>query len=169
MPFKQLSHQEIQNAERRFPIVLVLDRFQSPENAGMAFRVAEGFGVERILSVGTGIELENKRLQRTARETASRIPSEWMVDAKRVAALKEDGYVLIGLEITDQSVALSEFDFSQHKKIALVLGSERQGIAPELLKLLDYAVAIPMYGKNSSLNVISALSIALYAITESIK
>ena len=169
MPYRQLSHDEIQNQRKSFPIVLIFDRLETPENAGMAFRLAEAFGVERILFIGDQIEPDNKKLLKTARSTESAVDAAWNVEIQEILDLKKSGYSLVGLELCDGSIALSEARFSQYGKIALVLGAERHGISEKLLAELDECVHIPMYGRNTSLNVITALSIALYAITEQLK
>ena len=55
------------------------------------------------------------------------------------------------------------FIFKNYEKIVLILGSERNGI--EDINLMDYTVSIPMYGRNSSMNVIHSLAIMLYEVT----
>ena len=79
--------------------------------------------------------------------------------------LKGEGFKLIGLEITNTSKALNETDFTKMEKIVLVVGAERTGISPDLLKITDETVHIPIFGQNSSMNVVNALAIALYEIT----
>ncbi len=75
-------------------------------------------------------------------------------------------YVIIGLELTDHSVPLAAFDFRPLRTgLVLVAGAERSGIQPAVLAVLDAAVHVPMYGRNSSLNVATALAIGLYEVT----
>ena len=72
-----------------------------------------------------------------------------------------------GIEITDKSIDIQNFNFKNHKKIVLLLGSERNGI--ENIDQIDYSISIPMYGRNSSMNVIHSLGIALYEVTNQLK
>ena len=71
----------------------------------------------------------------------------------------------MGLEITDNSQPLKEFDFSILQKIAVFIGNEKHGIDFPILKELDAVLHFDLYGKNSSINVVNALSIAMYEIT----
>ena len=84
-----------------------------------------------------------------------------------IQQLKEEGNTIIGIEITDKSIDIQNFNFKNHKKIVLLLGSERNGIGN--INILDHSIAIPMFGKNSSMNVIHSLSIALYEVTNQLK
>jgi tRNA G18 (ribose-2'-O)-methylase SpoU len=74
--------------------------------------------------------------------------------------LKGAGYTLVGLEQTSNSEDLHAFGF--HRKTALVVGNERQGLADDVLALLDHVVEIPVYGLPYSYNVATAAIMALY-------
>ena len=164
---KQLNHKEIQNTKRKFPITLVCDAIRTPENIGMCFRIAESFGVEKIYLHENSIELENRKVQRTARNTINQVTSDRYSNFNQlVKQLKNEGNTIIGLEITDSSQPIKNFDFTTHHKITLVLGSERDGISD--ISLLDQSIHIPMYGQNTSMNVIHSLAIALFEITNQI-
>jgi len=161
---KQLGHNEIQNTQHKFPITIICDSIRTPENIGMCFRVSESFGVTKIYLYKDSVELENRKVQRTARNTIHQIASDRYSDFNQlIKQLKSEGNTVIGLEITDNSQTIKSFDFTTHKKIALVLGSERNGISN--ISSLDHSIEIPMYGQNSSMNVIHSLAIALYEIT----
>jgi tRNA G18 (ribose-2'-O)-methylase SpoU len=67
---------------------------------------------------------------------------------------------LIGLEQTDRSQSLFEFQFV--RRVALVVGHERLGIEPELLSLMDDLIEIPVYGLPYSYNVVTATTMAVY-------
>jgi 23S rRNA (guanosine2251-2'-O)-methyltransferase len=84
-----------------------------------------------------------------------------------IQELKAAGNTIIGIEITDKSINIQDFEFENHQKIVLLLGSERNGI--ENIQLVDHTVAIPMFGRNSSMNVIHSLAITLYEVTNQIK
>lgn len=165
MPEKQLNHRETQWTSQTFPLVLACNDWQDPRNVGMAFRLADAFGLEAIWLGGTTPTPPNRKIAKTARSTDNWVPfvhQPDLVEALRQA--KAAGYRLIGLEITNQSSALHNYlATSTLSPTILVLGAEQSGIKPELLAILDHCVHIPMYGRNSSLNVATALAIALNA------
>ncbi len=165
---KQLSHYDILNSKYKFPITIVCDAIRTPENIGMCFRVSEGFGVSTIYLHETSPNLENRIVKKTARNTVSEIHHKTYSDFDElIQQLKSEGNTIIGIEITDESISLQEFNFFKFEKIVLILGSERNGI--NNTKNIDYTIHIPMYGRNSSMNVIHSLSVALYEATNQLK
>lgn len=161
---KQLTHTEIKNEIRKFPITIVCDALRTPENIGMCFRIAESFGVQKIYFHENSPLLENRIVKKTARNTAHRIEHQVYDNfAEIIQRLKEEGNTIIGIEITDQSTTLQEFKFNNCNHIVLILGSERNGIHE--IQLADHTVSIPMYGNNSSMNVVHSLAITLYEVT----
>jgi tRNA G18 (ribose-2'-O)-methylase SpoU len=165
---KQLHHTEIENEQQQFPITIVCDTIRTPENIGMCFRISESFGVEKIYIHETSPSIENKIVQKTARNTIVQIQHEVYSDFEAlINQLKLEGNTIIGIEITNKSVPIQDFDFTVPEKIVLLLGSERNGI--KNINLVDKTVAIPMYGRNSSMNVVHSLSIALYEVTNQIR
>lgn len=161
---KQLTHDDIQNQQRHFPITIVCDALRTPENIGMCFRVAEGFGVEKIYLHETSPSLQNRIVKKTARNTVQQIAYDSYSNFDQLLkALKAEGNTIVGIEITDQSIPVREFKFDAHQKLTFVLGSERHGI--NNTKQVDHTVHIPMYGRNSSMNVVHSLSVVLYEAT----
>ena len=161
---KQLTHYDIENTQQKFPITIVCDAIRTPENIGMCFRIAESFGVRKIYFHESSPSLENRKVIKTARNTIPQIHHEMYSDFNDVVKnLKEECNTIIGIEITDKSINIQDFDFKNHEKIVLLLGSERNGIAN--ISLVDETIAIPMYGRNSSMNVIHSLAITLYEVT----
>jgi len=161
---KQLTHYDIENNQQNFPITIVCDAIRTPENIGMCFRISESFGVSKIYLHESSPAIDNRIVKKTARNTIQQIPYDTYGNFEQlIHQLKEDGNTIIGIEITDESINISDYDFTSHSKIVLLLGSERNGI--ENVNLVDATVAIPMYGRNSSMNVIHSLAIALYETT----
>jgi len=161
---KQLTHYDIENQQQKFPITIVCDAIRTPENIGMCFRVAESFGVNKIYLSGNSPSLENRKVIKTARNTITQIEYDFYTDFEQlIHKLKEEGNTIIGIEITDKSINIQDFNFKNLQEIVLLLGSERNGIKD--ISLVDYTIAIPMYGRNSSMNVIHSLAISLYEIT----
>lgn len=165
---KQLTHYDIQNEQQQFPITIVCDAIRTPENIGMCFRIADSFGVSKIYLHENSPSIENRIVKKTARNTINQITHTTYSDFERIIQeLKSEGHSIIGIEITDESIDIQDFDFKKHEKIVLLLGSERGGI--QNINLLDASVAIPMYGKNSSMNVVHSMAITLYEVTNQLK
>lgn len=161
---KQLTHYDIENQKKQFPITIVCDAIRTPENIGMCFRISESFGVDKIYLHEDSPTIQNRNVKRTARNTELHMAHDIYSDFEAlILRLKNEGNTIIGIEITDKSEALQGFDFKNYEKIVLLLGSERNGI--ENTSLADHTVSIPMYGKNSSMNVIHSLAISLYEVT----
>ena len=165
---KQLTHYDIENKQKQFPITIVCDAIRTPENIGMCFRIAESFGVQKIYFHENSPSIENRIVKKTARNTVNQIEHVVYTSFNEtIHQLKVEGNTIIGIEITDKSINIQDFDFKNHEKIVLLLGSERNGI--ENTNILDKTVAIPMYGRNSSMNVVHSLAITLYEVTNQIK
>lgn len=166
MKNRQLEYDEISNEQRKFPICLVLDALHTPGNVGMIFRLAEAFGVERIFLCNGSIAPPNRKVVKAARSTIKGMPFEIHDDFDTViASLRNDGYSLVGLEITSDSVDIRHFDFEKTEKIALFAGAERFGISAEVLTEMDACVEINLFGTKTSLNVATAVGIALFELT----
>tara|TARA_R110002072_G_scaffold299371_1_gene474752 strand:- start:31096 stop:31602 length:507 start_codon:yes stop_codon:yes gene_type:complete len=165
---KQLSHENVENTQQKFPITIVCDAIRTPENIGMCFRISESFGVEKIYFHENSPSVENRKVINTARNTINQIAHDYYTDFNSlIKNLKDEDNTIIGIEITDKSINIQDFNFKNHEKIVLLLGSERNGI--ENVDLVDYTISIPMYGRNSSMNVVHSLAITLYEITNQIK
>jgi|TARA_B110000503_G_scaffold143798_1_gene248865 23S rRNA (guanosine2251-2'-O)-methyltransferase len=165
---KQLTHIDIKNKQQQFPITIVCDAIRTPENIGMCFRISESFGVQKIYFEESSPSTENRIVKKTARNTISQIKHAVYNDFNEIIhQLKAEGNTIIGIEITDKSINIQDFNFKNHKKIVLLLGSERNGI--ENINLVDETIVIPMYGRNSSMNVIHSLAITLYEVTNQLK
>lgn len=165
---KQLTHNNIKNKQQKFPVTIVCDAIRTPENIGMCFRISESFGVQKIYFHENSPSIENRKVINTARNTINQIEHETYTDFNKVIQqLKLEGNTIIGIEITDKSIDIQDFKFKSYEKIVLLLGSERSGI--NNIDLTDTSIAIPMYGRNSSINVIHSLAITLYEVTNQLK
>ncbi|MFV9484554.1 TrmH family RNA methyltransferase [Christiangramia sp. ASW11-125] len=162
----QLTHDTTNFENRQFPVILLLDNITSEANIGSIFRLADAFGVEKLIFHGTFPNLNSNRLKRTARNTHTTVEFEVYEDATQVIRdLKSNGYRMTAVEITSESRPISEFKLVT-ENILLVAGNERHGVSEEILKNCDSAYHIEMFGKNSSMNVAQSLGIALYEITK---
>ncbi|BDU27178.1 MULTISPECIES: TrmH family RNA methyltransferase [unclassified Flavobacterium] len=162
----QLTHEENQFERKTFPITLVCDHIYFQQNIGSLFRISEAFGVENIIFFGKDIPLTPRKINKTSRSTHLHVPHSVIEDFTDLQSfLIDNDFEIIALEIALTSKPLKEVVIPENKKIALLIGSEINGISDELLKLSHQIVHINMFGKNSSMNVVQAASIALYELT----
>ncbi len=162
---RQLEHHEVQTQKHNKQIVVIVEDIISPENVGMIFRISEAMGVSKLFLIGNTPTVPNKKITKTARTTEKKIPSEYFSTAEKVIQqLINERYEIFALEITDKSRTLNKINFDTFQKIAIIIGSESNGVKKETLQQLENAVMIPLYGQNTSINVVTALSIALYEI-----
>lgn len=162
----QLKHEENQFKQTQFPITLVCDNIYFQQNIGSLFRIGEAFGIEKIIFLGKDIPLTPRKINKTSRSTHLHVPyTVFEENDTLINYLKENDYEIISLEIALTSKTLKEVIVPTNKKIALILGSEINGISDKLLAISNQIVHITMFGQNSSMNVVQATSIALYEFT----
>lgn len=161
----QKQHQEVENSKHQKSIVIIAENIRTPENVGMIMRLAEAFAVEEIYFTGAfGVDLTTK-VKRASRNTYQKVKFNFVEDPlQAIEKVRDEQYQLLALEITKKSRAIQSVDFKKYNRIALVVGSERKGISEALLSEIPDAVHIPLYGENSSINVVTALAIALQEI-----
>lgn len=147
--------------------MIVCQDVSDPLNIGSVFRLADALGVPEIILCGQSPVPPHKRISKTARSTDQFIPFRYFASiTEAVRELKLANYQIVGLEITDESRPIDQFTPVSGQGIALVIGAESLGLLPETLQLLDAAVHIPMYGRNTSMNVVQACGIAVYELTK---
>ncbi len=167
---KQLQHHEVINVKESAPFALICDGLTSPANAGGLLRLAEAFGLEAVHFCKSELKFDSPRLIRTARSSQNIVHYQAHEHTlPLIKSLKEKGYCTVGLELTNNSMAIEEFKNDGIEKIALVIGAEKNGISEEVLNVLNYTIHIPMSGINSSLNVGHATAIALYQLKQHLK
>lgn len=165
MSSKQLEHQEYKAEFNKFPLELLLHNISSPYNVGGLFRLADAMGISKLWISGDTPFPPNKKVHKTARSTEKYTPFE-SVDKPLLLLqdLKAKAYQIVCLEICDNSIPLKDLPIDPSQKICMVLGEESKGIHPDFLALADYICHIEMFGKNSSMNLVSATSIAAHTI-----
>lgn len=162
----QLTHYTSKFKKQKFAITLVCDNVTNAPNIGSLFRSADAFGVDNIIFCGSDIQL-GKRMTKTSRSTEKFVNHKIEPDINTVInELKNNNHQLIALEITENSIPISDFNIKTDKPIALIIGHENFGVSASVLQVCDAVIHINMYGNNSSMNVVQATSIALYEITK---
>jgi len=162
----QLNHYTSKFTKQRFPIILISDNVSHAANLGSLFRTADAFGVEHLILGGSRID-QGRKFTKTSRATEQSVSFEQLETLlEKIHELKAQSYTLIALEITDNSIPVSELKLEKNSKIAFVIGDENHGVSDSVLEECDAVVHIEMYGQNSSMNVVQATSIALYEFTK---
>ncbi|HED15490.1 MAG TPA: TrmH family RNA methyltransferase [Gammaproteobacteria bacterium] len=166
MTNKQLNHKHHQSSHTKYPVCLLAHNIDLPGNVGSLFRIADALGVERIFLSGTSPVPPNDKIKRTSRSTEKYVPYDYEEKPlELIKRLKSAGYTIISLEITSSSMDIRDLSLSRNEKTCLILGSESEGVCQSLLDVSDKTIHIPMQGKNSSMNIVTACTIAVFDIT----
>ena len=165
----QLTHYNTNFKKQTFPITLVCDNVTNAPNIGSLFRIADAFGVEKLVLCGETIPI-GRKMTKTSRATEKVVPYEWKENTfNTVEAYIKDNYQIVSLEITSNSKPINSLKFSKDQPIAIVIGDENFGVSEDILSISDTIVHINMFGQNSSMNVVQATNIALYEITKQLQ
>ncbi|MNL17976.1 tRNA (guanosine(18)-2'-O)-methyltransferase [compost metagenome] len=136
----------------KLPLVFVLDNIRSAFNVGSIFRTAECVGAERVILCGYTPTPAQAQVEKTAMGTQDYI--DWEEGGKLfecLESLKENGYRIVALETT--ATAQDLYEPFEREPTAFILGNERFGLDPEILKVIDETRIIPLRGRKNSLNV----------------
>jgi 23S rRNA (guanosine2251-2'-O)-methyltransferase len=135
-------------------IVLVLDNIRSGMNVGSFFRTADAFALKKIVLCGITARPPHKEINKTAIGADQSMEWEYAEDiTEKINVLKAAGYMIIGVEQTDESIMLENFSPVPDEKYALIFGNEVNGLSDEILPFLDQCLEIPQFGTKHSLNV----------------
>ncbi len=171
---RKLKHSEIVRASldelsrlERHPIAVLMENIRSAHNVGSIIRSADAIRAELVIVAGVTPDGSHKGVHKSALGAQDAVPWTHITSAVDGAMrLKIDGYTMVALEHTDESIpidALPHLDFP----LCLMVGNEISGLSDDLIKLADVAIEIPQFGLKQSLNVSVAAGIALYRLLES--
>jgi tRNA G18 (ribose-2'-O)-methylase SpoU len=144
--------------------VAVLEDVVDHTNVGAAFRSAAALGVDAVLVSPRCSDPLYRRSVRVSMGTVFQVP--WTrVEAwpDGLHGLREDGFTVAALALTDDSITLDELVANPPEKLALVLGTEGDGLTKGAVEAADLVVRIPMAGDVDSLNVAAASAVAFWA------
>lgn len=150
-------------AASTLPLIVIADSIRSAFNVGGIFRTAECFGVQEVILCGYTATPEHPQTARAALGTERLVPWRHAEDIRgTVAALQAGGTPCFALETVAGAPdpAAVEWPFP----CALILGNERFGLDPALIRACDGTVRIPLFGRKNSLNVVSAFAVAAHVI-----
>lgn len=154
--FVHVRHKPPRELVRPRELLVACAPMRSNVNLSRIVRAAGCCGVPRVICSGAG-RVERK----IARDGADSVEIETHRSLPPVlAGLGAEGYQLVGLEQTTESVDLHAFAFE--RRTVLVIGNERRGLSEDELAALDRVVEIPVWGLPHSYNVATAACMAMY-------
>ena len=159
IPYKDI-HDVLESELKEPPFFLVLDGVEDPHNLGACLRVADAMGVHAVIAPKDRAVGLNATVRKVASGAAETVPFIAVTNlARTLRELKDAGVFIVG---TTMDAPQSLLDIKLNGPIALVLGSEGEGIRRLTAENCDALVTIPMFGSVQSLNVSVASGICLY-------
>lgn len=152
--------QVVQNAHR----IAVIDGVVDTTNIGAIFRSAAALGVDAVAITTNSCDPLNRRAVRVSMGTVFLVPWAWMDETTGYSLLKEMGFRTLTLALTDRSVSLDDPILKSEPRLAMVLGTEGDGLPHHIIKNADYVVTIPMANGVDSLNVAAASAVAFWEL-----
>ena len=150
-------------APDRFPLVVVADNLRSALNVGGLFRTADFLGAEAVWLCGYSATPDHPQVARSALGAERTVPWRRFDGVREaVAALRAEGRCVYALETSARATPPERA--AMDRPAALLLGSERFGLDPDVVAAADACLAIPGHGAKNSLNVVSAFAIAGHAL-----
>ncbi|NQX33703.1 RNA methyltransferase [Herbiconiux sp. VKM Ac-2851] len=145
--------------------VVVLEDIVDHTNVGAAFRSAAGLGADAVLITPRCADPLYRRSVRVSMGTVLQVPWTRIGEWSEAAPLLHDaGFTIAALALGDDSIPLPEFTRALPERVAIVLGTEGDGLSRRALAAADVRVEIPMLHGVDSLNVAAASAVALYAV-----
>lgn len=140
------------------PIIVGWD-IKTPENIGNIIRLADNIGCNQVLFVTENENLRSSKIKKTASSSFTKVDWSFCKETDLNNNIPEN-YKWIAIETTSDSQNIYKTKLPQ--KAAFIVGNEIKGTSSEILNKCDKIVHIPMFGKNTSMNVSHALAVALY-------
>jgi tRNA G18 (ribose-2'-O)-methylase SpoU len=153
----------------KLPLVIVLDNLRSMHNVGSVFRTADAFLIEKIFLCGITATPPHREIYKTALGATESVAWEYVSDPEHcVLQLKKQGYHIVSVEQTDQSIMLQDFyaDFIK-EKYALVFGNEMEGVSEKVIASSDFSIEIPQFGTKHSLNIAVSAGMVIWEFCRS--
>lgn len=165
----RISVDEYKSSEKS-PLIIIADNVRSMHNVGSIFRTSDAFLVEKIYLCGITPTPPHREIQKTALGATESVDWQYAENTLDVInQLKKEGWTILALEQTTNSVMLDELKVEKGEKIAIVLGNEVDGVNQEVINLCHKAVEIPQFGTKHSFNVSVSCGIMLWQVYLSLK
>ncbi|MCI6109671.1 MAG: RNA methyltransferase [Oscillibacter sp.] len=156
------SVEEVCRSARR---IAVLENVMNPTNIGAIFRSAAALGMDAVLLTSAGSDPLYRRASRVSMGNVFLIPWTYLPEeGDWTQLLRSFGFRTVAMALRDDSVQLDDPRLAAEEKLAIVMGTEGDGLASTTIASCDYTVKIPMYHGVDSLNVAAASAVAFYEL-----
>lgn len=142
--------------------IVVIDGVVDTTNIGAIFRSAAALGMDAVLLTRNSCDPLNRRAVRVSMGTVFLVPWAWMDGP--LSDLNTLGFRTAAMALTDNSVPIDNPELMAEPKLAIVMGTEGDGLPRETISAADYVVRIPMSHGVDSLNVAAAAAVAFWQL-----
>mgnify|MGYP004571274071 FL=1 len=150
--------------------IVILEEVVNPTNVGALFRCAAALGMDAVILTGGCSDPLYRRASRVSMGTVFQIP--WTMLSKKegvwptqtVSTLRELGFKTAAMALKEDSVGIDNRQLNAEDKLAIILGTEGDGLARDTIADCDYTVMIPMAHGVDSLNVAAAGAVAFWQL-----
>lgn len=167
---ERLSLKSVEEVCKNARRIAVLENVVNPTNVGAIFRSAAALNMDAVLLTPACSDPLYRRAARVSMGTVFQVPWTFF-DKKKVSwpdggiqVLKEMGFQTAAMALTDDSVSIDDKNLMAEEKLAIVLGTEGEGLAKHTIATCDYTVKIPMMHGVDSLNVAAASAVAFWQL-----
>lgn len=167
---ERLSLKSVEEVCKNARRIAVLENVVNPTNVGAIFRLAAALNMDAVLLTPACSDPLYRRAARVSMGTVFQVPWTFF-DKKKVSwpdegiqLLKEMGFQTAAMALTDDSVSIDDKNLMAEEKLAIVLGTEGEGLAKHTIATCDYTVKIPMMHGVDSLNVAAASAVAFWQL-----
>lgn len=143
--------------------VVVIDAVTDTTNIGAIFRSAAALGIDAVLLTPTACDPLNRRAVRVSMGSVFLVPWTW-IDGEVTPTLNSLGFKTAAMALSDDSITLDDPTLKQIPRLALIMGTEGDGLAHQVISAANYVVRIPMKHGVDSLNVAAAAAVAFWEL-----
>lgn len=140
--------------------IALIDSVTDTTNIGAIFRSAAALGIDGVVLTPTTCDPLNRRSVRVSMGSVFLVPWTWGTAAE----LKQAGFKTAAMALTDDSIAIDAPLLAAEPRLAIILGTEGDGLAPQVISESDFTVKIPMAHGVDSLNVAAASAVAFWQL-----
>lgn len=142
--------------------IVVIDGVTDTTNIGAIFRSAAALDIDAVLLTRTSCDPLNRRAVRVSMGSVFLVPWAWLDTP--IQSLNGIGFRTAAMALTDKSIPIDNPILATEPKLAIVMGTEGDGLAHETIAQADYVVRIPMAHNVDSLNVAAAAAVAFWQL-----
>ncbi len=143
--------------------IVILDKVMNPTNVGAIIRSAAALGMDAVILTPGCSDPLYRRAARVSMGTVFQI--DWTFSAdESLDEIKSLGFRTVAMALKDNSLSISDPKLTNAEKLAVIMGTEGDGLSDETIADCDYTVKIPMFHGVDSLNVAAASAVAFYQL-----